>query len=151
MSRVTQASPKCFYTASECSPPTDPAANTLVLTILRASQSRGNHNNIFGVSVGLELRKYRYYHPKTRGLDYQGLIEDLSQAPYGAVVVLHACAHNPTGVDPTMAQWQGILQVVQERKLLPFFDSAYQVGWCWAWVCCAIFVKFFMCKYRTPT
>jgi aspartate aminotransferase len=57
----------------------------------------------------------------------QGLLSDLRSAPEGAVVVLHACAHNPTGVDPTAEQWQGILRVVQERRLLPFFDSAYQV------------------------
>lgn len=41
--------------------------------------------------------------------------------------MLHACAHNPTGVDPTQQQWQGILQAVQARKLMPFFDMAYQV------------------------
>jgi hypothetical protein len=58
---------------------------------------------------------------------FQGLLSDLRSAPEGAVVVLHACAHNPTGVDPTPEQWQGILRVVQERRLLPFFDSAYQV------------------------
>jgi hypothetical protein len=57
----------------------------------------------------------------------QGLLEDLSAAPRGAVVLLHACAHNPTGVDPTPRQWRGILDLVQEKGLLPFFDSAYQV------------------------
>jgi len=56
------------------------------------------------------------------------LLEDLRGAPYGAVVVLHACAHNPTGVDPSLEQWRGILEVVQQRRLLPFFDSAYQVS-----------------------
>ncbi|WIA22860.1 hypothetical protein OEZ85_001247 [Tetradesmus obliquus] len=85
-----------------------------------------NHGNIFGNAAGLELRKYRYFDSQTRGLDYQGLLSDLGAAPEGAVVVLHACAHNPTGVDPTPEQWQGILRVVQQRRLLPFFDSAYQ-------------------------
>ena len=61
------------------------------------------------------------------GVPAQGMCEDLSSAPVGSVVLLHACAHNPTGVDPTPEQWQGILKVVQERRLLPFFDSAYQV------------------------
>ena len=60
-------------------------------------------------------------------LHVQGMCEDLSSAPQGSVVLLHACAHNPTGVDPTPDQWQGILKVVQQRRLLPFFDSAYQV------------------------
>ena len=57
----------------------------------------------------------------------QGMVEDLSRAPQGAIVLLHACAHNPTGVDPSPEQWQGIMRVVQQRRLLPFFDSAYQV------------------------
>ena len=56
------------------------------------------------------------------------MIEDLRRAPEGAIVLLHACAHNPTGVDPSPAQWQAILQAVRQRRLLPFFDSAYQVG-----------------------
>lgn len=59
------------------------------------------------------------------------MLEDLQAAPQGSIVVLHACAHNPTGVDPTPEQWRGILRVVQERRLLPFFDSAYQVCMWW--------------------
>ena len=51
----------------------------------------------------------------------------MQSAPEGSVVVLHACAHNPTGVDPTLEQWRGILKTVQQKHLLPFFDSAYQV------------------------
>ena len=84
-----------------------------------------NHNAIFD-RAGLEVQKYRYYKPETCGLDYEGLIDDLSAAPEGSVVLLHACAHNPTGVDPTLEQWHGILDVVKSRRLLPFFDSAYQ-------------------------
>ncbi|KAL3687952.1 hypothetical protein R1sor_014261 [Riccia sorocarpa] len=86
----------------------------------------GNHLKIFPLA-GLETRTYRYYNPKTRGLDYQGMIEDLRAAPSGAVVLLHACAHNPTGVDPTRDEWEGIRDVIRnEKQLLPFFDSAYQ-------------------------
>lgn len=55
------------------------------------------------------------------------MLKDLQSAPEGAIVVLHACAHNPTGVDPTPEQWRGILKAVQQKRLLPFFDSAYQV------------------------
>lgn len=61
-----------------------------------------------------------------------GLLEDLRSAPAGAIVLLHACAHNPTGVDPTLEQWEQIRQVVRSRGLLPFFDSAYQVGRVWS-------------------
>lgn len=56
-----------------------------------------------------------------------GLLEDLGSAPSGAVVLLHACAHNPTGVDPTIDQWEQIRRLMRSRGLLPFFDSAYQV------------------------
>ncbi len=56
------------------------------------------------------------------------MLDDLGSAPEGAVVVLHACAHNPTGIDPTREQWEKIADVIQEKKLFPFFDCAYQVG-----------------------
>jgi len=85
----------------------------------------GNHIKIFG-NAGHQVKKYRYYHPSTRGLDYTGMIQDLKAAPNGSIVVLHACAHNPTGVDPSTEQWRGILDVVREKGHLPFFDSAYQ-------------------------
>ncbi|KAL4434280.1 hypothetical protein ABPG75_000721 [Micractinium tetrahymenae] len=96
-----------------------------VKLVLIPSPSWANHKNIFE-RCGLATQTYRYYKPETRGLDYEGLIADLKDAPEGAVVILHACAHNPTGVDPTPEQWQGVLEVVQQRRLLPFFDSAYQ-------------------------
>lgn len=56
-----------------------------------------------------------------------GMLEDLGSAPSGAIVLLHACAHNPTGVDPTIEQWEQIRQLMRSKNLLPFFDSAYQV------------------------
>ncbi|GBG28521.1 Aspartate aminotransferase, cytoplasmic [Hondaea fermentalgiana] len=85
----------------------------------------GNHFKIFG-NAGLETAKYTYLNPATRGLDFEGMMKDLEQAPAGSVVVLHVCAHNPTGVDPTAEQWQKIVDLLTERQLLPFFDSAYQ-------------------------
>ncbi|GAQ81410.1 aspartate aminotransferase [Klebsormidium nitens] len=85
----------------------------------------GNHNKIFPLG-GVSVRKYRYYDPATRGLDFQGMMEDLHSAPSGAVVLLHACAHNPTGVDPTPEQWEQIRRLIRSKKQLPFFDSAYQ-------------------------
>ncbi|MEW5298091.1 MAG: hypothetical protein WDW38_011582 [Sanguina aurantia] len=94
-------------------------------TVYIPNPSWGNHRTIFA-KAGLTIKEYRYWKPSTRGLDYEGMIEDLEAAPLGSVVVMHVCAHNPTGVDPTQAQWRGILAVTQRRKLLPFFDSAYQ-------------------------
>ncbi|KAH9082061.1 pyridoxal phosphate-dependent transferase [Lactarius deliciosus] len=87
--------------------------------------SWGNHTPIFRDS-GLEVRGYRYFDKKTVGLDFEGLKEDLKNAPERAIVLLHACAHNPTGVDPTPAQWKEISNIVKEKKLFPFFDMAYQ-------------------------
>ena len=53
-------------------------------------------------------------------------MEDIGNAPEGAVIVLHACAHNPTGIDPTKDQWIKIADLLEEKKLFPFFDCAYQ-------------------------
>lgn len=54
------------------------------------------------------------------------MLADLRSANKYSLVILHACAHNPTGVDPTSEQWKAILEVIQERRLIPLFDSAYQ-------------------------
>lgn len=87
----------------------------------------GNHMKIFS-NAGHQVKRYRYFHPATRGLDYQGMLQDLSSAPSGSIVLLHACAHNPTGVDPTKEQWRSILDVICKKGHLPFFDSAYQAS-----------------------
>jgi aspartate aminotransferase len=100
-------------------------------TIYIPNPTWGNHPKVFTLA-GLTVRSYRYYDPATRGLDFQGLLEDLSSAPSGAIVLLHACAHNPTGVDPTVEQWEQIRQLMRSKALLPFFDSAYQVNNCCA-------------------
>lgn len=69
---------------------------------------------------------YKYWNAATRSLDFDGMIADLEAAPAKTVVVLHACAHNPTGVDPTPEQWSRIADVIESKGLFPFFDSAYQ-------------------------
>lgn len=84
-----------------------------------------NHNQIF-TNVGFTLKTYPYFSSKTKGLDFDGMISGLRDAPEGSIVVLHACAHNPTGVDPTQEQWKKIAEVVRERSHFPFFDCAYQ-------------------------
>ncbi|KAF8096067.1 hypothetical protein N665_0318s0018 [Sinapis alba] len=76
----------------------------------------GNHPSIFTLA-GLSVEYFRYYDPQTRGLDFE---------EPGAIVVLQACAHNPTGIDPTLEQWEQIRQIVRSKGLLPFFDNAYQ-------------------------
>jgi aromatic-amino-acid transaminase len=84
-----------------------------------------NHRALFE-GAGFAVRNYRYYDAVTHGLDFDGMIADLDRLPSGAIVVLHACCHNPTGVDPTAAQWRRILEVVRTRGLVPFLDLAYQ-------------------------
>nr|VWO96684.1 Aspartate aminotransferase (EC [Ganoderma boninense] len=96
-----------------------------VKTIYLPVPSWGNHTPIFRDS-GLEVKGYRYFDKKTVGLDFEGLKEDLRAAPEKAIVLLHACAHNPTGVDPTPEQWKEISDIVKEKQLFPFFDMAYQ-------------------------
>jgi aspartate/tyrosine/aromatic aminotransferase len=54
------------------------------------------------------------------------MIEDLKKADDGSIVLLHTCAHNPTGVDPTLDQWKEIADLCKSKKLYPFFDTAYQ-------------------------
>jgi len=95
------------------------------VTIYKSSPSWGNHRKIF-LKAGLQQADYRYWDANTRGLDYEGMLEDIRAAPNGSVILLHACAHNPTGVDPTQEQWQGICELMKEKNHLAFFDSAYQ-------------------------
>ena len=94
-------------------------------TIYIPTPSWANHNAVFKDS-GLEVKKYKYYDEKTIGLDFDGMVADLKAAPEGSIVLLHACAHNPTGIDPTVEQWKQISQVVKQKKHYPFFDMAYQ-------------------------
>ncbi|KAL7575139.1 hypothetical protein ACA910_000504 [Epithemia clementina (nom. ined.)] len=89
------------------------------------SPTWSNHWNVFR-QCGLEPHAYRYYNHETNSLDMAGLLQDLESAPRGSAVLLHACAHNPTGCDPTRWQWRQIAQRMQERNMVAFFDSAYQ-------------------------
>jgi len=88
--------------------------------------SWGNHANIFK-NAGLDVKAYKYLDAAGVGFDFDGMIADLKAAPDGAAVLLHACAHNPTGVDPTQEQWREICATLKARPgLSVFFDSAYQ-------------------------
>lgn len=83
------------------------------------------HNTIPG-RVGLQQKPYRYYNPKTKGLDLTGMLEDLDKAANESIVLFHVCAHNPTGVDPNPEQWGKILELVKRKQHFILFDSAYQ-------------------------
>ncbi len=84
-----------------------------------------NHRALFE-AAGFGVKEYPYYAAKTHGLDFQGMRDALSRLSKDSIVLLHACCHNPTGVDLTEEQWQEVVQIVQARSLLPFIDFAYQ-------------------------
>ncbi|KAI1245378.1 Aspartate aminotransferase, mitochondrial [Eutypa lata] len=87
--------------------------------------SWANHKAVFS-DAGLGVEQYRYYDKKTIGLDFEGMVADIKAAPKGSIFLFHACAHNPTGVDPTEEQWREISDVVKQQGHYAFFDMAYQ-------------------------
>ena len=84
-----------------------------------------NHRALFE-TAGFPVQNYRYYDAATHDVNRAGMLEDLNALPAGSIVVLHACCHNPTGVDLTPADWQNVLDVVKAKQLIPFLDMAYQ-------------------------
>src|SRR3954454_7927886 len=84
-----------------------------------------NHRQLFEAAC-FKVTSYAYYDPKTHGLDFPGMQRSLAALPAGSIVVLHACCHNPTGVDLTPEQWPVVLDIVKARGLVPFLDLAYQ-------------------------
>lgn len=84
-----------------------------------------NHRALFE-AAGFNVKEYAYYSPKTHGLDFPAMRASLEQLPAQTIVLLHACCHNPTGVDPTPEQWREIVEVCKARSLVPFVDFAYQ-------------------------
>lgn len=84
-----------------------------------------NHRALFE-AAGHVVQQYPYYDPPTHDLDFGAMSEALRTIPAGSVVVLHACCHNPSGVDPTREQWAKIRDILLERGHIPFFDFAYQ-------------------------
>ncbi|CAL5869501.1 uncharacterized protein PFLUO_LOCUS3731 [Penicillium psychrofluorescens] len=90
-----------------------------------SSPTWANHHQIF-TNVGLTLGNYPYFSKETKGLDFDGMLQAIQGAPAGSVILLHACAHNPTGVDPTQEQWKQIATVMRQKNHFPFFDCAYQ-------------------------
>jgi aromatic-amino-acid transaminase len=94
-------------------------------TIWISNPSWPNHASIIKF-LGLPLREYRYFDEATRGVDFDGMIADLSTVAEGDVVLLHGCCHNPTGANPTLDQWDQIIATLQKVQAVPFVDVAYQ-------------------------
>lgn len=104
MEFLRRTKPACFYTSAP---------------------TWANHSGMIK-QAGFTERKLRYYDPETKSLQFDAYLEDLSKATHGSIVLLQACAHNPTGVDPSEEQWRAIAKVMKARNLFPFFDCAYQ-------------------------
>jgi aromatic-amino-acid transaminase len=84
-----------------------------------------NHRFIFE-RAGFTVNTYPYYDEATGGLKFDAMLAAIAALPPKSIVLLHACCHNPTGVDLERAQWEQVIDVLQQRDLLPFIDMAYQ-------------------------
>lgn len=84
-----------------------------------------NHLSILSY-LGMEVVPYRYFDEETRGVDFDGMCADLRKARAGDVVLLHGCCHNPTGANPTDAEWDTVIEILRETGALPMIDIAYQ-------------------------
>lgn len=105
-----------------------PSGNDEKTTILFPNPTWGNHHAI-AKDANMNVKTYRYLdlnNLTSPQLDLDGMLEDLSNAPKGSIIMLHMCAHNPTGVDPTLDQWRKIAQCCKDNELQIFFDNAYQ-------------------------
>ncbi|KAL2739600.1 hypothetical protein V1477_010989 [Vespula maculifrons] len=85
-----------------------------------------NHKLVFLNGGFKNACEYTYWDYENRRIDLDGMLKDIKNAPENSVIILHACAHNPTGCDPTPEQWQKIADVIEENRLFTIFDSAYQ-------------------------
>ncbi len=84
-----------------------------------------NHISILGY-LGIEVVPYRYFDDETRGVDFDGLVEDLKASKKGDIVLLHGCCHNPTGANLNSAEWDEVIKVLLETGATPMIDIAYQ-------------------------
>jgi aromatic-amino-acid transaminase len=84
-----------------------------------------NHRALFE-AAGFPVKTYAYYEPSSHAVRFDDMLKDLREAPGGSVFVLHACCHNPTGVDLTAEQWREVLAVMVDKGHVPFLDFAYQ-------------------------
>jgi aromatic-amino-acid transaminase len=94
-------------------------------TVWLSNPTWPNHPSILKY-LGMKSAEYRYFDAATGEVDFAGLIADLGTVAEGDVVLLHGCCHNPTGANPTAAQWQQIVDVLKAKKAIPLVDLAYQ-------------------------
>lgn len=94
-------------------------------TIWVTSPTWANHISMFK-AAGLNVKEYTYYDYDTKGLNEEAMFAELSAVPAGDIVLVHACCHNPSGMDLTFAQWQRFTDIAKERGFTPLVDMAYQ-------------------------
>jgi aspartate aminotransferase len=85
----------------------------------------GNHVSIMKAG-GLNVKTYRYYNKLTQSFDFEGLMDDVANAPTQSIFLFHSCAHNPTGFDPSHEQWNELSDLTKKLGHVVFFDNAYQ-------------------------
>lgn len=90
-----------------------------------SNPSWDNHAAIFE-GAGFEVKRYPYFNPDTRSVDFTAMTKCLQFLPTGTIVLFHPCCHNPTGADLQTSEWDQVIEIVKERKLIPFLDIAYQ-------------------------
>jgi aromatic-amino-acid transaminase len=84
-----------------------------------------NHGNVF-TTAGLKVASYDYYNAQTKDLDFDAMVASLQDVEAGDLVLFHGCCHNPTGIDPTIEQWEVLAKLIADLGAVPFFDFAYQ-------------------------
>jgi aromatic-amino-acid transaminase len=84
-----------------------------------------NHANVF-ITAGLSVASYDYYNAETKDLDFDAMVASLQNVEDGDLVLFHGCCHNPTGIDPTIEQWEVLAKLIADIGAVPFFDFAYQ-------------------------
>lgn len=100
-------------------------ANLPVAKVWISSPTWPNHPQVIAAS-GIETMQYPWFDASANALDFAGLTVALEKIPSGDAILLHACCHNPTGIDPTAEQWEKIAKILSTRGILPVVDFAYQ-------------------------
>jgi aspartate/tyrosine/aromatic aminotransferase len=100
-------------------------ANLPNATLWTSDPTWPNHPNIFA-AARVPMKSYPYFDKASNGLAFEPMLEAIKKMPAGDVILLHGCCHNPTGIDPTLAQWSQIAEAVYGQGLIPLLDFAYQ-------------------------
>lgn len=94
-------------------------------TIWVSNPTWANHTGLFE-AAGLTVKTYPYYDYETKALDFDGMLNALKEVSADDAVLLHACCHNPSGMDLSQEQWQQVAEVAKDKGFLPVIDMAYQ-------------------------